>query len=67
METTEIRSTNYYCTAKEVMEMTGCGLNKAYRIIRSLRNELVQSGKLTPEYPNGRVPRKYLEQRLMIM
>ncbi len=62
----EYHTEKYYCTVQEVMEIVGCKRRKAYQIISSLRNELVTSGKLTPEYPHGRVPRKYLQERLMV-
>ena len=62
----EYHTEKYYCTVKEVMELAGCRRRKAYQIISSLREELVSSGRLTPEYPQGRIPRRYLEERLMI-
>lgn len=62
----EYHTEKYYCTVKEVMEMLGCRQRKAYSVIRSLREELISSGRLTPEYPIGRVPRQYLQERLMI-
>ena len=46
----------YYISANEVMEYLGCGENKAYGLIRQLRDELVEAGKLTPAYPTGKVP-----------
>ena len=66
MEGKEIDSKKYYCTVKEVVQYVGCSENKAYKIMRSMREELIKAGRLTPEYPTGRVPRKYLEERLMI-
>lgn len=62
----EYHTEKYYCTVKEVMELAGCKTRKAYAIIRSLRDELISSGRLTPEYPQGRIPRQFLEERLMI-
>lgn len=56
----------YYCGASDVMEYLGCKENKAYELIRALRTELINDGKLTPEYPQGKVPRKYFFQRCMI-
>ena len=52
--------------AEEVMKYLGCKENKAYSIIRSLKKELVDAGKLTPEYPIGKIPRKYFMERCMI-
>lgn len=56
----------YYCGVDEVMECLGCKENKAYKLIRSLRKELFDAGKLTKEYPPGKVPRKYFLERCMI-
>lgn len=62
-----ISATNrYYCGATEVMEYLGCKENKAYELIRQLREELITDGKLTPAYPQGKVPRKYFFERCMI-
>lgn len=56
----------YYCGVSDVMAYLGCKENKAYTVIRELRNELINDGKITPEYPQGKVPRKYFFQRCMI-
>lgn len=56
----------HYCGAQEVMEYLGCKENKAYELIRKLRAELIEAGKLTPAYPQGKVPRKYFLERCMI-
>jgi len=57
---------NYYFGAKEVMEYLGCKENKAYSVIRSLREELIKEGKLTPELPKGKIPKNYFLKRCMI-
>lgn len=57
---------SYYIGAAEVMEYLGCKENKAYEIIRGLRKELIDTGKLFPCVPQGRVPKKYFLQRCMI-
>lgn len=59
-------ASNYYIGAAEVMEYLGCKENKAYEIIRGLRKELIDDGKLFPGVPQGRVPRKYFMRRCMI-
>lgn len=56
----------YYFGVKEVMNCLGCKENKAYELIRQLRKELIDDGKLTPAYPQGKVPRKYFLERCMI-
>lgn len=57
---------SYVLGVEEVMRYLGCKENKAYSIIRALKKELVDAGKLTPEYPNGKVPRRYFMERCMI-
>jgi len=56
----------YYIGADDVMAYLGCKENKAYELIRKLREELIEAGKLTPAYPQGKVPRKYFLARCMI-
>lgn len=56
----------YYCGVDEVMERLGCKENKAYEVIRELREELINDGKLTSAYPQGKIPRKYFFERCMI-
>lgn len=60
------KAPNYYIGAEEVMYYLGCKENKAYEIIRGLRKELVEAGRLYPGVPQGRVPRKYFMERCMI-
>ena len=56
----------HYVDVIEAMKYLDCKQSKAYELIRSLRNELIESGRLTPEYPSGKVPRKYFFERCMI-
>lgn len=56
----------YYCSVKDVMDYLGCKQNKAYTIIRTLRKELIEKGKLTAAYPPGKVPKKYFLEKCMI-
>lgn len=56
----------YYCGVEDVMNYLDCKENKAYDLIRQLREELIKAGKLTPAYPTGKVPRKYFLERCMI-
>ena len=55
----------YYGCA-EVMVFLGCKQNKAYEVIRAIRKELMDAGKLPPFIPQGKVPRKYFRERCMI-
>lgn len=57
---------SYYIGAIEVMHYLGCKENKAYEVIRGLRKELIDSGRLFPGVPQGKVPRKYFLERCMI-
>lgn len=57
---------SYYIGAVEVMEYLGCKENKAYEVIRGLRKELIDAGRLFPGIPQGRVPRRYFMERCMI-
>lgn len=57
---------NYYIGAAEVMEYLGCKENKAYGVIRGLRKELIDAGKMYPGVPQGRIPKKYFLERCMI-
>lgn len=56
----------YYVGADEVMKYLDCEKNKAYEMIRELRQELIDAGKLTSAYPRGKVPKKYFMERCMI-
>ena len=57
---------SYYIKADEVMEYLDCKENKAYEVIRGLRKELIDAGKMYPGVPQGKVPRKYFMERCMI-
>lgn len=57
---------NYYIGAVEVMKYLGCKENKAYKVIRGLRKELIDAGKMYPGVPQGRIPKKYFLERCMI-
>lgn len=52
-----------YYTAEDVMDMLGIGRDKAYRVIRELRREMIDKGKLTSAYPVGKIPKKYFNER----
>lgn len=53
---------NYY-KVNDVMQLLGVEQSKAYGIIRSLRRELIESGRLLEEYPVGRIPKSYFNLR----
>ena len=52
-----------YYTVEDVMLLLGVKQSKAYRIMRSLRLELIASGRLIDEYPAGRIPKNYFNAR----
>lgn len=60
------QANKYYLGAAEVMQYLGCKKNKAYEVIRGLREELVSAGRLYPGLPQGKVPKKYFMERCMI-
>lgn len=56
-----------YYDVTEVMEMLGCKQDKAYKVMRALKQELVDAGKLIADYPAGKVPKKYFDERCGII
>jgi hypothetical protein len=56
-----IRTSKCYVTADELAETYGISLGQAYKIIHNLNQELKQKGYITL---SGKVPRKYLEERI---
>lgn len=52
-----------YYVAADVMELLGVSRPKAYKVIRALREELISEGHLISEYPCGRIPKKYFNDR----
>lgn len=47
-------------TAKDIMDVLGCGASKAYQIIRKLNSELDSKGFITI---TGKVPTAYFNDR----
>lgn len=52
-----------YYTVEDVMELLGVKQSKAYDVMRGVRKELIDAGKLIKEYPAGRVPKRYFDAR----
>ena len=65
IKTLSTRDRCYY-TAEDVMELLGVGRTKAYNTINALRQECIENMNLSKEYPQGRVPKKYFNKRMMI-
>ena len=55
-----------YYTAAEVREMMGVSRDTAYRMIRSLRSDLIADGQLAKGYPPGKIPKKAFNKLYMI-
>lgn len=53
-------------TAQDVQEILGVGRAKAYSVIKKLRQELIDSGTLSPIYPEGKIPKSYFNERMCI-
>lgn len=51
-----------FCTARYVSEVLGVSTSMAYKILRSLREDLVEEGK-TSVLPHGKVPKWYFRER----
>lgn len=55
-----------YYTATDVMKILGVGKDKAYKMIRTTRDELISEGKLYDDYPKGKVPKVAFNTRYML-
>ena len=52
--------------ARDVQQLLGVGRSKAYSVIKSLRAELIESNEMSPEYPQGKIPKEYFNTRMCI-
>ncbi len=50
-----------FLRVEDIAEMLQCSQSHAYKIMRQLNNELKKKGKIVVA---GRVPRRYVEERL---
>lgn len=55
-----------YYTVDDVMDLLGVKETKAYDLINKCRQELIESNQLISDYPRGRVPKRYFNQRCAI-
>jgi hypothetical protein len=55
-----------FYTASDLSVKLGISMPKAYGMVRTLRNELIESGRLVKDYPAGKVPKEYANERCMI-
>lgn len=61
-----VKAERSYYDVNEVMDMLGCKHDKAYKIMRAIKQELIKEGKLIEDYPAGKVPKKYFDERCCI-
>lgn len=55
-----------YYTVDDVMALLGVKETKAYDLMNKCRQELIESNQLISDYPRGRVPKRYFNQRCAI-
>lgn len=55
-----------YYVVGDIVVLLGVSQSKAYDMIRTMRKECIDSGKLTKAYPAGRIPKKYFNEHCMI-
>ena len=56
------KQTSYY-TKDDVVELLGVSDDKAYKMMRRMRLELIDKGVLAPDYPCGKIPKVYFNAR----
>ena len=49
----------------DVMKILGTSRDKAYKMIRSTRESLIEQGMLVEDYPRGKVPKAAFNSRYM--
>lgn len=54
-----------YYMASDITALLGISKSKAYDMIRTMRKECIDAGKLTKAYPIGRIPKKYFDEYCM--
>ncbi len=55
-----------YYVVDEVMELLGIERNKAYKLMKAVKDELISKGELIPDYPAGKVPKHDFDRRCRI-
>ena len=55
-----------YYTADDVMNIFGVCKDKAYKMIRTTRNELISEGRIYDDYTKGKVPKSAFNARYML-
>lgn len=60
------REERSYYVAADVMSLLGVSKSKAYDMIRIMRQELVDAGTISAVYPQGKIPKKYFNEKCMV-
>ncbi len=55
-----------FYTAQDVMILLDVSRDKAYRMIRYMREDLINEGRLAKEYPQGKIPKRFFNEQCMI-
>ena len=55
-----------YYTAQDVMLLLGVSRDKAYKMLRIMKQECVEAGILHKTYPPGKIPKNYFNKQCMI-
>ena len=51
-----------YYTINDVSAALGCSRAKACTMIKYVREQYIASGKMTPVYPAGKIPKKFFNE-----
>lgn len=55
-----------YYTSGDVQRILGVGRSLAYKMIKTTRQELIDSGAMSDLYPQGKIPKSYFNKRFCI-
>lgn len=55
-----------FYTATDVQSLMDVSRDKAYRMIREMRQECIDAGTLSSTYPQGRVPKRYFNKQCIL-
>ena len=61
------RKNKPFYTAQDVVSILDVSESKAYKMIRELRQECIDEGKLSKCYPLGKVPKKYFDLKILMV
>lgn len=55
-----------FYTSEDVQRLLGVSRDKAYRMIREMRADLIAEGELHRTYPPGKVPKAFFNKMCML-